>query len=323
MVAPEITYILGGWNFGICADVLLQGILFAQFAHYMGLSRGDPLALKLFVAGLALLTTARSIQALAVMWVQNVIHFENVAVASTMWYNYWLDQISLTLEAIVGFYVQIFLCHRLWAISRNIYVVVVTMGIFTFALASAGIWAFFMFGTDKAAVFDWVAIHLATTFAGDLLLTGSITFFLIQHSKEVLPRGETATILRSLLRLTIQSAAPAALCAFINLVSSQLAHRGAEANGPLMVSIITNMALPKLYAVSAMWTLNSREGLRGAVSGRATYTLGLGTAPDHEAGQPDGEGTDAYRAGDGEKFAPRSEGEIQQPDIPKVGNLPL
>lgn len=47
----------------------------------------------------------------------------------------------------------------------------------------------------------------------------------------------------------------------------------------LMVADIMNMMLPKLYAISAMWTLNSRESIRAAAgTGPAIHTINLGTA---------------------------------------------
>ncbi|KAJ7354098.1 hypothetical protein DFH08DRAFT_955513 [Mycena albidolilacea] len=74
--------------------------------------------------------------------------------------------------------------------------------------------------------------------SGDFLLTGSV-----RHSKVVISRGQTARMLDSLLRPTIQSVAPAAACALVNFFARmQLTHTGNW-----------------LYTMSAMWTLNSRE----------------------------------------------------------------
>jgi len=46
----------------------------------------------------------------------------------------------------------------------------------------------------------------------------------------------------------------------------------------LMLSAITNVILPKLYAMAAMWTLNSCEDIRTeAENGPSMYTIDLGT----------------------------------------------
>jgi hypothetical protein len=34
---------------------------------------------------------------------------------------------------------------------------------------------------------------------------------------------------------------------------------------PLVISVVANLMLPKLYAMAAMWTLNSRDEIRSAV----------------------------------------------------------
>jgi hypothetical protein len=89
------------------------------------------------------------------LWVQNVSMFENLDGASQLWESNWLFQTTLLSSAIIAFYVQLFFCYRLWvgnftfirdynltmsqAISRNPYLVVVTLILFIFALASAGV----------------------------------------------------------------------------------------------------------------------------------------------------------------------------------------
>jgi hypothetical protein len=63
-----------------------------------------------------------------------------------------------------------------------------------------------------------------------------------------------------------QSAAPAVVCALIAFVASVafLTTPGPNAYGLLI--IIANNVLPKAYAISAMWTLNSRKSIRRAYS---------------------------------------------------------
>jgi hypothetical protein len=41
-------------DLAICADLFLQGVLCAQFAHYTDMNQRDSVLMKLFVAGLAL-----------------------------------------------------------------------------------------------------------------------------------------------------------------------------------------------------------------------------------------------------------------------------
>ena len=103
-----------------------------------------------------------------------------------------------------------------------------------------------------------------------MLLTLLTAFFLTRTKKEVLPRSHG--IINALIWLTFETAAPSAIwyvevkmevldidsfphSSLINLVVSQL---------PKYFQLLagTNEVLPKLYAVSMMWSLNARQELR-------------------------------------------------------------
>ncbi|KAJ7108225.1 hypothetical protein C8R44DRAFT_857756 [Mycena epipterygia] len=271
---PAITFYLGGWDLGICADLILQGVVFAQIAHYTTLyakDAKDGLVLRAFVAVLLIITTLKSAQALVILWIQNVQHFMDVSAALNMFTTSWTTEANLVLIAIIAFYVQLFFCNRLWSISRNLYIVALIVTLFVFALIAAIVSCVFTFA-GKSKNVTWskeavetfsVSIHLGTVFAGDVLLCGCTIYSLLRHSKHASP--ETAGILNAITRLTFQSAAPAAVCALINLIGT-VAWDGTEPNAYIMLSLIANNMLPKLYAISAMWTLNYRKEIRRAHS---------------------------------------------------------
>ncbi|KAF8199261.1 hypothetical protein K438DRAFT_1966478 [Mycena galopus ATCC 62051] len=257
---PEVAFVLGGWDIGISGDLLLQGIIFAQFAHYTTLYKNDILLLRAFVWGLLFLTTLKSIQGLATIWIQNVQHFMDVETAVALFQTAWFLQINVSFVAVIAFYVQMFFCYRLWVISKYIYMVALISVLFGFALLSAFVSTAFTFKSDFFSPIDrWISIHLGTVVAGDLLLCGSTVYFLTQHSKEASPA--IAGILAALLKLTIQSAAPAATCTFLNLIATQVSTKTKSFHGWTMISIIMNSWLPKLYAFSALWTLNTRRDI--------------------------------------------------------------
>ncbi|KAJ6555454.1 hypothetical protein DFH09DRAFT_1165406 [Mycena vulgaris] len=241
----------------------------------MSLYKKDTLFLRAFVAGLLVLTTLKSVQGLVIFWIQNVEHFTDIAAAVDMFFSSWTSELNLTLVALIAFYVQLFFCQRLWVISQNIYIVGLVMALFVFALLASIVSSAFTFSRDPENGI-WIAIHLGTVFAGDLILCGTTTYFLSTRSKQVLP--QTAGMLNAILKLTFQSAAPAALCALINLVSSQAGSKSDTANGWSMAAIISNELLPKLYAISAMWTLNSRENIRLVHSNGNTTSSAEGTS---------------------------------------------
>ncbi|KAF7335436.1 hypothetical protein MVEN_02196700 [Mycena venus] len=101
-------------------------------------------------------------------------------------------------------------------------------------------------------------MHLSFLAAGDFFLTGTMVFYLLRQSKDVHPR--IAGILMALVRLTFQSAALGAGFAIINLIFNVVSGitQAPLTSGWKFGTIVMNQILPKLYAVSAMWTLNWR-----------------------------------------------------------------
>ncbi|KAJ7347590.1 hypothetical protein DFH08DRAFT_960891 [Mycena albidolilacea] len=253
------TTVLGGWDLTIYAALYLQGVLCGQFAQYTNLNKRDSVWLKIFVAGLALFTMLKMLQVSAVNWLQNVTLAGNTGAASSLWVRHWVPKLNPIFDAVIGIIVQSFFCRRLWAISRNIYIVIACMASFTLALISGGVAAANLLRTNSFShpKPPWMPAHLVAAMCGDFLLTGSTAFYLLRHRKTVLPRGPTAPILNSLLR----SAAPVALVRLIATVTMlMLRHK----NPGTFVRILSASAvtlLPQLYVWSAMWTLNSREDI--------------------------------------------------------------
>ncbi|KAF7315756.1 hypothetical protein MIND_00091500 [Mycena indigotica] len=254
-----VNYILGAWDLAVSGDLLLQGVIFAQTAHYFALYHSEVLALRAFVLGLLLLTTLKSMQMISILWIQNVTHFSDIRGASMMFTTSWPQQINMASGAFIAFYIQIFMCQRLWALSNNVYIIVVLMTIFTFSLIAAFIAVSLTFNDQPIVRSTWISLHFGVVFGGDLLLCGSTAYFLLKHAQYVLPR--TAGLLNAILKITIQSAVPGAVCAMVTLISSQIGDKSIPARPSTLVSIISSSLLPKLYALSAMWTLNSRRAI--------------------------------------------------------------
>ncbi|KAJ7308665.1 hypothetical protein DFH08DRAFT_1088370 [Mycena albidolilacea] len=270
-----VVFYLGDWDLAICADLILQGIIFAQIAHYAILYNNDDLALRAYVAVLLKITMLKSAQGLVIMWIQNVEYFMNLNAALSMFTESWTTEINLTLVVLTAFCVQLFFCKRLWTISKNVYIVILVVALFVFALVAAIVSNVFEFA-GQSKNFTWS--ESIRNLGGDLTvyLCGSTIYFLLHHSKHASP--DSASKLSSLTKLTFQSAAPAALCALISLAST-LAWDRTTPNAYIMLALITNNVLPKLYAISAMWTLNSRRKIRQAHS--STGRNGSAAASGH------------------------------------------
>jgi hypothetical protein len=116
----------------IYAALFLQGVFCAQFAQYANLNKRDSVWLKLFVAGLALLTMLKTLQVAyafssqlpksclhfgsprAVNWLQNVTLAGNTGAACSLWVRNWVPELNPIFDALIGIVVQYFFCRRLW-----------------------------------------------------------------------------------------------------------------------------------------------------------------------------------------------------------------
>ncbi|KAJ7730149.1 hypothetical protein B0H16DRAFT_221705 [Mycena metata] len=299
---PSLTFESQDLTMG--ADLFLQGVLCAQFAHYTNVNQRDSMWMKLFVAGLALFTTLKTIQVLAMISVQNVVLFEGPGVTPSSGSRAWLFQMNLIFEAAIAFYVQLFFCHRLWALSHNVYIMVVAMSLFISALVTASVAVCHRyihplstlnafqayFSTNRSIASRLIVTHLGLAMGGDLLQTGSIVFYLLRHSQAVLRHGPVASMIGSLLRLSIQSAAPGAFCALVDFAATfHVIRSAAITSGPTLafvISVIANIMLPKLYAIAAMWTLNSRDEIRSTATRLDFLSFGGVDAADTSPAMP-------------------------------------
>ncbi|KAJ7314624.1 hypothetical protein DFH08DRAFT_1041241 [Mycena albidolilacea] len=280
------TYTLGAW-----------GVLCAQFAHYLSLNKRDSIWMKLFVAGLALMTTLKTLQSLAMMWIQNVTLFGDREAASNIWHKHWVWYTNLMLEAITAFYVQMFFSHRLW--HRP----------FTYSHVGKKPVSMQRLGSAcdlgrASESFKAAAERLRTSFK---LFEGSV----LQQSSTWAPTksppswsrrnafeawmwlGSSCVILdfsHPLGRDTSWScavrrpafdrkhdilfASPAAICALINFAANMRISVTTLMPALVMFDFIANTVLPQLYAWSAMWTLNSREEICLAAES-CSYTVNL------------------------------------------------
>ncbi|KAF7329585.1 hypothetical protein MKEN_00221400 [Mycena kentingensis (nom. inval.)] len=243
----------GGWVGALFGDLLLQGVIYTQVASYYAASyRTDVLAFRLFVAGLAGLTTLKSVQNMYFVWKEHVeMQDPNVLYPSAIY------ALNPALVAFIAFYVQTFLCHRLLMVSKNIWLVAGTVVVFVFAFVAALVSTVPGYANGGSISLKWLAVHLATVFVGDTVLCGLMVYFLLKHSEEASPA--TVGLLNAVITLTILSAAPAALCALLNFIFNQLAMTSISWG---FFNFVANQLLPKLYAFSAMWTLNARRGMR-------------------------------------------------------------
>ncbi|KAJ7871754.1 hypothetical protein B0H13DRAFT_2349780 [Mycena leptocephala] len=259
-----VKFFLGPWLIGSCLDLVLMGVLSCQFVNYYNWYPDDGRGLRITVAILCLLNLLKSAECFASLWIFLINHFGDIQYDLQLSATGWWDTANPLMVAILDFYVQCYFCTRLWAVSKRWWVVTPIFILFVFALFSMVIGTYFIATLQEQQVTDWFAAHLSSVFAGDVILSAATAYFLIKTKKSVIST-QTAELIRSLIRLTFQTATPAALVAMFNLIFSQMY----RTNHPLLgyVEIAFNQVLPKVYAISMMYTLNVRRTIRTRASG--------------------------------------------------------
>ncbi|KAF7345142.1 hypothetical protein MSAN_01890300 [Mycena sanguinolenta] len=263
-----IKFFLGPWLIGLSSTYNDK-----QLVNYWNLYPEDGRGLRLAVVVLGILNVLKSSECLYVLhrravvrpllmgfsaslWIFLIDHFGDIQYDLGLSVTGWWDTANPLMVSYLDF--------PLWAVSRTWWVVAPIFLLFVFALLAMVIGTYYIKTVQEQQVTDWFAAHLSSVFAGDVILSVTTAYFLIRTKKTVLSR-QTAELIRALIPLTFQTAAPAALIAMFNLIFSQM-HR---TNQPLLgyVEIGFNQVLPKLYAISMMYTLNARRAIRNKVSG--------------------------------------------------------
>ncbi|KAF7342832.1 hypothetical protein MSAN_01999200 [Mycena sanguinolenta] len=262
-----VKFFLGPWLIGSCLELVMMGVLGCQFLNYWYSYPEDRRVLRIAVAVLCVLNVLKSAECFASLWIFLINHFGDIQYDLALSATGWWDTANPLLVAILDFYVQCYFCSRLWAVSRRWWVVAPIFALDVFALVSMVLGTYYIETLQNEQVTDWFAAHLGSVFAGDVILSMTTAYFLIKTKKAVLSK-HTARLIDSLIPLTFQTATPAAVVAMFNLIFSQM-HR---TNQPLLgyVEIAFNQVLPKVYAISMMYTLNARRELRARMSGSRT-----------------------------------------------------
>ncbi|KAJ6450920.1 hypothetical protein C8R45DRAFT_1125358 [Mycena sanguinolenta] len=289
---------------GSCLEFILMGVLFCQFVNYYNWYPNDSRGLRIAVAILCLLSVLKSVESFATLWIFLIKHFGDIQYAIQSSVTGWWDTGNPLMVGAVNFYVQCYFCSRLWAISKRWYVVGPILVLYVFAqlamilgVSERKAQTYYIQAQEKLLVTDWckhfsrsyecrtdsscswgtsrVWIRLFPTFvAGDLILTVTTAYFLVKTKKRAIST-QTTGLLHDLTHLTFQTAAPAVVCAMFNLIFSQMYRSSSK---PLLayVEIAFNQPLPKVYAVSMMYTLNVRRKIRSrnGMSGSRDETPG-------------------------------------------------
>ncbi|KAH7092877.1 hypothetical protein BKA62DRAFT_64145 [Auriculariales sp. MPI-PUGE-AT-0066] len=261
-------YTLAPWMVGCFLDLLTQGILFCQFNNYLNWYKEDPLFLRTIVWILMLLNTVKCVDSCAVVWITFVDYFGDLEGAHLLNYVAWWQTGVPLMGACINFFCQLYFLYRLLVISKKHWIVYPVGLVVVFSWLAVVIATVFIKLQQNNPIQYWFAAHLSATFASDLLMTMSSAYFLLQSKKNSL--RQTQTLIDTLIRLTWQSAAPAAVVATLNLILSQAVAQ------EFLISTIPNELLPKVYSIAMLWTINSRKNIRLVnASGKTSSSEGV------------------------------------------------
>ncbi|KAJ7634359.1 hypothetical protein FB45DRAFT_908640, partial [Roridomyces roridus] len=263
-------YIVGPWLIATAIDLVIQGVLLAQFVKYFTTFPSDPRVLKVYVAILLCLTCIKSAQAIAGTWYQLLVYSDDLPVVLEQYFGGgWLLGSAPSVVEILALYAQSYFCYRLYIISRNALLVAAVSGIFVAALVinSMAVSTSYILNEGYRHMKEikyWCSVFLPVMLVGYALMTFSTAYYLLKSKREALP--SSAGFFKALLVLTFQSAAPATICALVNLIITLTFPAHPYDFAPALAASTPNLLLPNMYAFSVMWTLNARTQLRTTLS---------------------------------------------------------
>ncbi|KAJ7654523.1 hypothetical protein DFH06DRAFT_1329791 [Mycena polygramma] len=252
------TTTLGSWVIAAFTDAILMGVVFCQVGTFFK-SRGSQEGLGRHYRWLVVLVTFLSMvktgQAIAVIWVQNVLDFANPDVARLLVAEAWWQVSTPLMTGVVAVVVQSFFAVRFYLLARTIWVILpiacsMLLGFAAICLQMNSI----LIGDAKAKVM-WLLVHLVCAFLTDFFITVGTCYALRSRNSSGL--ASTTSLINRLLRLVFESAIPPTVIAFTDLIMTQtldLNH--------LLWHLVLNFALAKLYAISLLYTLNCISAYR-------------------------------------------------------------
>nr|GAT49114.1 predicted protein [Mycena chlorophos] len=252
----QAAFIVGPVLIGTCISLVLFGVVSGQTVKFLGNSQGEPLRLRIYVSFVGGLVALETILDFVRLWRQTITYFG--AIELPVLISVPLD---LLLIPFISLLVEAYYIHRLSVLSkRNFFVLVPVCALLMSAFAAhlAAVVEERMYNAQRAhTIISLYEVILPLYLVGDLLLTISTATYLFYFRRNVLP--ENATIVNQLIRLVFQTSAPATCCIILNFavfLNFPTVH-GVHARQWAGLSV--NMLIPKLFAVSVLWTINARR----------------------------------------------------------------
>ncbi|KAG8823032.1 hypothetical protein FRC19_004767 [Serendipita sp. 401] len=245
---------IGPWILGTCAELFLQGILVTQTASFLSYKdpRGQSKRFVWLVVILNMLCLIKTTQNIKIVWTTMITNYANPDSSLVLLGVEWSHYTTGFSTAVIAVYVQGFFVYRYYLLTKRWYLCIFMLLCMTVSLVAAVFVVYYMPKILHTTIRMWSLVHFVSAIVVDILIT-SCTAWHLQRRKSVI--RSTAELIDRLTRLVWQTALPPAICVIINAVV--LESRPIE-----LTHMIFNLILPKLYAVSLLYTLNSRNDIR-------------------------------------------------------------
>ncbi|KAJ7580897.1 hypothetical protein C8J56DRAFT_961076 [Mycena floridula] len=272
MVRIDLTNTFGSGFIGAMFTAALYGLTTLQTYLFFVYYPNDILPLRLFVAAIWVLDTAQTSLVGVCMYHYLVANYDNPVALSS---GHWSLFLSMAMNVIVAVMVQSFftlqiftLCSRKvrWWVSSAIFLTVI--GHFCFGIATVII--FFKKKTFAEIQAPEVILDAATPFAAfdvvsDILISVALCILLYGSRSGI---SATNTLISTLILYAINRCLLTSVVAVVEVITFSLSPKS-------LWFLAIDFTIGKLYANSALASLNSRRSLRGTASETKTEVINL------------------------------------------------
>ncbi|GAA5894830.1 hypothetical protein JCM8208_006081 [Rhodotorula glutinis] len=287
---PPLDNSVGAFLLGTILSVFLAGVTSVQaYSYFVWFGRTDRKLLIGIVSFLLIVDLFHSAISCYTIYATTVTNYGNLAfLVKCLWSFTW----DPFLTGLVAFIVQIFYAWRVFVVSRRQWFIPAVIGVLSllsFAFAIGSTWTIYRLNSEFARFHEFrygVAIWLLSAAVADILITGSLIFYLRRASKG--SGGHSSPIIERVIRTTLETNSITAIFAIVDAVLFVALPQDSW-------HVLPNLSLVKLYFNGLLVSLNSRKvGQQSSAGGsdKASpfgtpapgYTATFGSVPNPNAG---------------------------------------
>ncbi|GAA5997654.1 DUF6534 domain-containing protein [Rhodotorula paludigena] len=297
-VFPALDSSIGAFLVGTILSVFLAGITSVQaFEYFTTFGKTDRKLLVGVVSVLVVIDLFHTAISCYTIYLWTVTHYGDLSsLINSPWSFTW----DPFLTGVVTIIVQIFYAWRVFVVSRNkwlIPAVISVLSLLQFAFATGSTWMIYRLDSKFARFGEFrygVAIWLLSAAVADILITGSLIFYLRRATKN--DYQTSSPIVERIIRVTIETNGLTCIFAIVDAVLFVAMPKDSW-------HVLPNLSLVKLYFNGLLVSLNSRKALQVA----AAQGRGRDDADDKNGGTPYGTPAPRYTATFGSVPNPQSQ----------------